>query len=332
MARKFYDNDADLKYLEGKTIAILGYGNQGKSQALNLCDSGVKVIIGSPRKDESEDEANNEGFSVLTIPEATKAADILMILLPDEVLPEIYESKIKPYLRKNMVLSVASGYNIFYKKLDIPSFVDVIMVAPRMIGRDVRTLFEEGKGAPCLISVEQNASGNAWDILLAISKGIGATKSVAIESSCEEETIIDLMGEQGSGGSLIFFTNCLFECLVEAGCSPESVLLELYASGENIAVARAIVEEGIVNQLRFHSHTSQYGQLTRGLLYAGEATKAIINKYINDIKDGTFCEEWTNVQKDGMKKFDAAWENGRQLSVYKAEEKLYKLLGRKVII
>ncbi|WP_319563263.1 ketol-acid reductoisomerase [Marispirochaeta sp.] len=329
MARKFFDSDADLKYLDGKTIAILGYGNQGRSQALNLRDSGVNVIIGSPRKDESEVEANSEGFPVLTISEAVRESDILMILLPDEILPEIYESKIKPYLRSGMVFSVASGYNIYYEKLDIPTDIDVIMIAPRMIGRDVRTLFEEGKGAPCLISVERDATGNAWNILLAITKGLGATRSVAVESSCREETIVDLMGEQGNGGSMIFFTNCLYECLVEAGCSPESVLLELYASGENIAVARAICEEGMINQLRFHSHTSQYGQLSKGQGLVDEATKKILNKYISDIIDGTFCEEWTEVQKDGMKKFNEVWDIGKGLPMSQEEEKLYKLLGRR---
>jgi ketol-acid reductoisomerase len=328
MTTKYFDKDADLKYLEGKTIAILGYGNQGRSQALNLKDSGVNVIIGSPRKDRSEEEANEEGFTVYQIPDSVKRADILMLLLPDEVLPEIYQQNIKPYLRKGMVLSFASGYNVFYQTLDIPDDIDVIMVAPRMIGRDVRALFVEGSGAPCLISVEQEASGNAKNILLAIAKGIGATRTVALESSCEEETIIDLMGEQASGGSTIFFTNLLYEVLVEAGCSPESVLLELYASGENIAVAKAIKEVGLLEQLKFHSHTSQYGQMTRGPKLISESTKTLLKQFVNNIKDGTFKDEWTKVQKDGMKEFDEVWDKNSKLPMIKEEEKLYKLLGR----
>jgi ketol-acid reductoisomerase len=329
MARKYFDKDADLKYIEGKTVAVLGYGNQGRSQALNLRDSGINVIIGSPRKDDSEKEANSEGFKVLNIKEATTQADVLMLLLPDEVLPQIYEKEIKPYLEDGMVLSFASGYNVFYKMLDIPEFVDVVMVAPRMIGREVRELFLEGSGAPSLISVEQNSSGNARAIVLALAKGIGATRVAALESSCEEETIIDLIGEQAMGGSALFFTRAVYEVLSEAGCSPEAILMELYASGENIAVAKAIVERGMWNQLRFHSHTSQYGHQTRGRKLVGEQTKDILRSFIRDIKDGSFRDEWTKVQQDGMKEFDKVWEENLKHGMLEEEDKLYKLLGRR---
>lgn len=329
MAKKYFEKDTDMKYLEGKIVAVIGYGNQGRSQALNLRDSGVSLIVGSPRKDPSESRAKEDGFEVYTIDETIQHADVLMVMLPDEALPKIYETKIKPYLRKGQVLSFASGYNLFFNKLDIPAFIDVVMLAPRMIGREVRSLYEEGKGAPCLISVEQDASGNAMGILLAISKGIGATRSVAIESNAQEETLIDLMGEQALGGSLVFFTNCLFECLVDAGCSPESVLLEIYASGENIAVANAIVEKGLLEQLKFHSNTSQYGQQTRGPRLVSEETKNVLHQMINDIQDGSFCKEWTKVQEDGMREFDEVWANSRKMQIFQEEDKLYKLLGRR---
>jgi ketol-acid reductoisomerase len=329
MSKKYFDHDADLSYLKGKKIAVIGYGNQGRSQALNLRDSGADVFVGSPRKDGSEVTAREEGFAVTTIAQAAQEADILMLLLPDEIFPQVYAKEIQPYLRKNMVLCFASGYNVYYKTLDIPTFVDVILLAPRMIGVDVRTLFAEGSGAPALIAVDQDASGNALNIVLAMARGIGATKTGAIHSSFEEETIIDLMGEQALAGCSLFFTRTLYETLVEAGCDPDAIMMELYASGEFIAISTATMQKGLWNQLKYHSHTSQYGQQTRGKLFINEDTKNTLKKLIGDIKDGTFKEEWSRVQSEGMKEFDRVWEENLNHPMMDQEDKLYRLLGRR---
>lgn len=203
------------------------------------------------------------------------------------------------------------------------------MLAPRMIGREVRELYIQGSGAPMLVSVEQDASGNARNIMLAMAKAIGATRTIAVESSCEEETLIDLMGEQTMGGSMLYFVRMVYEVLTEAGCSPEATLLELYASGENIAVAKAIVEKGLWNQLRFHSHTSQYGHQTVGKQLVDKKTKNRLKEILSSIQKEKFQREWTDVQKNGMKKFKRIWEENLKHPMLKEEDKLYKLLGRR---
>ena len=327
MSKKYYDKDADCHHLDGKIIAIMGYGNQGRSQALNLRDSGANVIVGSPRSDESEKRAIEEGFSVMPLDECTDKADILLLLLPDEIFPQIYEEKIKSHLEPGMVLCFASGYNVYYKQLDLPDTVDVILLAPRMIGKAVRDLFVEGDGAPALVAVEQDASGKAQDIVLALAKGIGATRVMALESSFEEETIVDLVGEQ-TGGSKLFFIQMVYEVLLEAGCSPEAALLELYASGENIAVAKSTVELGLWEQLHLHSHTSQYGHQTRGKMLVSEGTREILRKFVDDIRSGAFQKEWSKVQADGMKEFDRLWKENLENPMLEEERKLYRRLGR----
>ena len=313
--KKYFEKDADLKFLQGKTVAILGYGNQGRSQALNLRDSGVQVIMGSPRKDESEDKAREDGFEVCTLAECAQKADVLMCLLPDEIFPQLYNEHLLPHLKANQVLCFASGYNVYYKMMDLPKTLDVVLLAPRMIGSAVRELFEEGSGAPSLIAVEQDASGQAQQIILALAKGIGSTRTMALDSSFEEETITDLLGEQAAFGSIIYMSRMVCEVLIEAGCSKEAALLEVYASGENIAVCKAINELGLWNQLRLHSHTSQYGHQTRGR--------------VEDIRSGSFQKEWSKVQSDGMKEFDRIWDENLKHPIMQMEDELYRTLGRR---
>ena len=329
MGKVYRDGAGDLRYLAGKKVAVLGYGNQGRSQALNLRDSGVEVAVGSGRKDDSERQAVEDGFGILSFEDCARTCDILMLLLPDELLPQIYEDQIRPHLRPGQVLCFASGYNVCYKLIDIPEVVDVILLAPRMIGREVRDLFVQGSGAPVLVGVEQDASGEAESIMLAMAKAIGATRTIAVESNCEEETLIDLMGEQAIGGSMLYFTRMVYEVLTEAGCSPEATLLELYASGENIAVAKAIVEEGLWKQLKFHSHTSQYGHQKVGKQLVGEQTRDKLKEMLSSIRNGDFQREWTNVQKEGMRDFESIWQGNLAHPMLKEEDRLYKLLGRR---
>lgn len=329
MQRKYYDNEADLKHLDGKTVAVIGYGNQGRSQALNLRDSGVNVIVGSEIADEGEKNARADGFGVYSFTECAQKADVLMMLLPDEIFPQLYNKHFKSYLRDGQVLNFASGYNVYYKLFEIPEGVDIVLLAPRMIGKAVRDMFVSGSGAPSLIAVEQDASGNALNIVLALAKGIGSTRTMALNSSFEEETIIDLMGEQAGGGSMIYFARMLCEVLIEAGCSPEAVLLEVYASGENVAVGKAVNELGLWSQLRLHSHTSQYGHQTRGKLLVTEETRKVLQGFVEEIRNGAFQKEWSGVQADGMKEFDKLWRENLEHSIMKTEDELYRALGRR---
>ena len=327
--KKYFDKDADLKCLDGKIVAVLGYGNQGRSQALNLRDSGVKVIVGSNMNDESEKTAKEDGFDIYSFTDCAKRADILMMLLPDEVFPQLYNEHILAHLKDGQVLCFASGYNIYYKLIEVPKEIDIVLLAPRMIGRAVRDMFVEGSGAPSLIAVEQDASGYALEIILALAKGIGSTRTMALSSSFEEETIVDLLGEQACGGSMLYFSRMVCEVMIEAGCSPEAALLEVYSSGENIAVSKAINEFGLWNQLKLHSHTSQYGHQSRGKLLVGEETRKVLRRLVDDIRNGVFQKEWSRVQQNGMKDLKHLYDENLNHPVMKAEDRLYRELGRR---
>ena len=252
-----------------------------------------------------------------------------MCLLPDEVFPQLYAEHLLPHLRDNQALCFASGYNVYYKMMELPPSVDVVMLAPRMIGSAVRELFLSGSGAPSLIAVEQDASGQAKQLVLALAKGIGATRTMALDLSFEEETITDLLGEQAVFGSVLYMSRMACEVLIEAGCSPETALLEVYASGENIAVSGAINKLGLWNQLRLHSHTSQYGHQTRGRLLVTEETREVLRQLVQDIRDGTFQKEWSKVQAGGMKDFDRVWDENLEHPVMQIEDELYRALGRR---
>ena len=250
MSQKIYqDGDADLAVLQGKTIAIIGYGNQGRSQALNMRDSGLKEVIVGSIEDESWKQAEADGFAVHSIKEASQKGDILFILLPDEVAPDIYREEIEPGLKKGDVLNFASGYNITFGEIEPPDGVDVIMVAPRMIGAVVRELYERGKGAPAFLAVERDYSGQAKDIALALSKGIGATRAGVIEVTFDMETKMDLLSEQAIGPIIFAAMMAKYELEIAEGIPPAAVLMELYLSGELSHVFGLMAKRGIVTQV-----------------------------------------------------------------------------------
>lgn len=326
MAQWFFDADADLNFIESKTIGIFGYGNQGQAQALNLRDSGQRVIVGS-RQDNSYDLAVKDGFSVHALPEAAAESDILFLLLPDEVMPAVYDAQIADQLKPGDVLVFASGYNIHFGHLRPPDFVDVIMIAPRMIGKGVRETYLNGESFPSLIAVHQDGSGQALERTLALSKGIGSTKMGVIMSSFEEETIVDLFSEQIGG---LYAIRRSYEALVEAGCAPETVLLELYASGEGIEIARAYRDLGLWEQITLHSRTSQYGQEVTSLMTPdeNEGERRRLRRVIEHIRSGAFDKEWQAEQEEGFSAFDSVRRNNMEHPMVKAERELYRILGR----
>jgi len=329
MARLFEARDADPAVLTGRTIAIIGYGNQGRAQAINLRRAGHRVIVGN-QEDESWQKALDDGFETLSVDSAAERAEVILLLLPDEIAPDIYRRMIEPHLRRGKTLVFASGYNITYKFIVAPRDVDVILVAPRMIGQGVLELPERGEGFPVLVGVKQDASGRALATALAIAHGIGALMrhGAVVESSFEEETLVDLFSEHTWAGAMLFLLERAFKVLVEAGVSREVALLELYASGELGEIGRAMSSLGFWSQLKLHSHTSQFGQLTHGAKFVGDS-EPLMRKAIAEIRDGTFAKGWAAEQAAGAPTFHRLLAEALSSPIAMAEADLYTKLGRR---
>jgi len=330
MAKFFAAGDADPAVLTGKTVAVIGYGNQGRAQAINLRRAGHRVIVGN-QEDDSWRNALGDGFNPLAIDAAAARADIVLLLLPDEIAPDIYRRMIELHLGRGKTLVFASGYNITYKFIVPPREVDVILVAPRMIGQGVLDLPARGEGFPVLIGVKQDASGRALATTLAIAHGIGAfmPHGAVVESSFEEETMVDLFSEHTWAGAMLFLLDRAFKLLVEAGVSPEVAMLELYASGELGEIGRAMASLGMWNQLKLHSHTSQFGQLTHGTQFIGADAEGLMRKAIAEIRDGTFARRWAAEQAAGSPMFQRLLGEVFESPVASAEAELYAKLGRR---
>jgi len=324
MAKIYHDGDADLAVLNGRTIGIIGYGNQGRAQALNMRDSGLGPLVGNP-DDEYKATALSDGFDVRPIAQVAAAADILLLLLPDEVQPAVYSQQIAPHLVPGKVLCFASGYNIHFRRIVPPGTVDVILVAPRMIGQGVRNMFTRGAGYPCLLATHQDASGQALKTALAIAKAIGATRLGAFESSFREETLVDLLAEQMLWPGINKLCLLYFEKLVAAGCDPEVVTTELYLSGEFVEIAKSMITSGFFEQLKLHSHTSQYGQLSRMERMAPRAVIDAVDLAMEEIQSGAFRDEWTAEQEKGLPTLKRLWEEARRHPMVLCERRLEEL-------
>ena len=331
MAKFFAAADANPTLLNGKTIAVVGYGNQGRSQAINLRRSGHQVIVGN-QEDESWQQARADGFETFAMDAAAARADLVMLLLPDEIAPATYRELIAPHLaRGGKTLVFASGYNITYKFIAPPRETDVVLVAPRMIGQGVLDLPARGEGFPVLVGVSQDASGHALATALAITHGIGAflPHGAVVESSFEEETLVDLFSEHTWAGAMLFLLDRAFKLLVEAGVSKEVALLELYASGELGEIGRAMATLGVWKQLKLHSHTSQFGQLTHGAEFIGVDSEALMRKAIDEIRDGTFARRWAAEQAAGAPVFQRLLGERLASPITTAENELFIRLGRR---
>lgn len=317
----YYDEDADLSPLEGRTVAIVGYGNQGRAQALNMRESGVDDVIVGNREDASWEQAEADGFPVYTTAEAAERADVLFFLVPDEIQPRVYEEAIAPNLSAGDVVNFASGYNITYDFIDPADDVDVVMVAPRMIGTTVRELYEAGRGAPAFVAVHQDASGEAHDVALAIAKGIGATRSGAIEGDFETETITDLMTEQALIPVFFHALMAKFEIEREAGVPPEAILMEQYLSREMSFIFEKAATQGFVEQLDLHSQTSQYGQLEGVDSFDGSPIREFMRETYEEIDNGKFATEWTNEQAAGYPALKRLYKKYREIDMIEVEQK-----------
>jgi len=304
MARMYYDTDANLDLLAGKTIAIIGYGSQGHAHALNLKDSGMNVIVGLYPGSKSVSKAETAGLTVKNVADAVKEADFIMILLPDEVQKSVFKQEIEPNLEAGNVLAFAHGFNIHFGQVVPPANVDVVMIAPKGPGHIVRRTYEQGQGVPALFAVYQDASGQARDRAMAYAKGIGGTRAGILETTFREETETDLFGEQAVlCGGLSALIKAGFETLVEAGYQPELAYFECLH--EVKLIVDLVVEGGLAKMRDSISNTAEYGDYTRGPRIVNDQTKAEMVRVLKEIQTGQFAREFVLENQSGKAGFTA---------------------------
>ena len=302
--RIFYDKDADLGRLAGKTVAVIGYGSQGHAHALNLRDSGISVVVGLRKDSSSRPKAENEGLRVVSPAEAAREADVVMLTVPDETAAQIYREEIEPGLTPGNHLAVAHGFNIHFGQIVAPGGVGVFMVAPKGPGHTVRGHYREGKGVPCLVAVQADPTGDTLQIALAYAKGIGGGRAGILETTFREETETDLFGEQSVlCGGLTALMQAGFETLVEAGYSPEMAYFECIH--EVKLIVDLIYEGGVANMRYSVSNTAEYGDLTRGPRLIDEGVRRRMREVLDEIQTGQFAREFILENKAGKPSFDA---------------------------
>ena len=303
MAKIYYDNDADLEVLKDKTIAIIGYGIQGRGQALNLRDSGLNVVVSELEETPNYKQAKEDGFAPVDAKMAAKQAQIIQILTQDHAQALVYKKSIKRYLTKGKALVFSHGFNIHFKQIVPSQDVDVFMIAPKGPGALVRRMYVEQKGVPCLVAIFQDASGNALKLALAYAKGIGGTRAGVIETTFKEETETDLFGEQAVlCGGVTELIKAGFDTLTEAGYQPEIAYFECLH--ELKLITDLIYEVGIQGMRKRVSDTAEYGDLSRGTKVINEKTRKIMKKMLTDIQSGKFAREWIRENKKGRPNFN----------------------------
>ncbi|MEU4671176.1 ketol-acid reductoisomerase [Amycolatopsis sp. NPDC023774] len=322
----FYDDDADLSIIQGRKVAVIGYGSQGHAHSLSLRDSGVDVRIGLPEGSKSRAKAEEQGLRVLSVAEAAAEADLIMILAPDTKQRFIYSEDIAPNLKDGDAIFFGHGFNIRYDLIKPPGNVDVAMVAPKGPGHLVRRQFVDGKGVPCLIAVEQDATGGAQALALSYAAAIGGARAGVIKTTFTEETETDLFGEQAvlcGGASALVQTG--FEVLTEAGYAPEIAYFEVLH--ELKLIVDLMYEGGIARQRYSISDTAEYGDLTRGPRVISPAVKEEMKKILGEIQDGTFAREWVAEDEAGRPNFLKLEEQGNQHPIEETGKKLRALMS-----
>lgn len=326
MAKMFYEQDCNLGLLEGKTVAIIGYGSQGHAHARNLKDSGVDVVVGLYEGSRSWSVAEGDGLRVAVAAEAAKQADIIMVLLPDEKQQAVYEASIAPNLDAGNSLVFAHGFNIHFQLIQPPTDVDVFMVAPKGPGHTVRYQYEEGKGVPCLIAVYQDASGEAEAKALAYAAGIGGARAGILETTFKEETETDLFGEQAVlCGGVCELMKAGFETLVEAGYQPESAYFECV---HEMKLIIDLVNKGGLSFMRYSiSDTAEFGDYSIGKRIITDETKLEMKKVLSEIQDGTFARRWILENQAGRPSLNARRRMESELQIEKVGSELRKMMS-----
>ncbi|MCH7498501.1 MAG: ketol-acid reductoisomerase [Nitrospinae bacterium] len=325
MGKIYYDKDADLKILKKKTIAIVGYGSQGHAHARNLHDSGMKVMVGLRKESAFWKRAQKDGLKVMTVPEASKAADIIMILIPDDKQRAMYESDIKPHLKKGNAIAFGHGFNIHFGQVVPPDNVDVFMVAPKGPGHLVRRTYEQGAGVPCLLAIQQDVTKNAKKIALAYAKAIGGTRAGVLETTFKEETETDLFGEQAVlCGGVTELIRAGFDTLVEAGYSPDLAYFECLH--ELKLIVDLIYEGGIGNMRYSISTTAAYGDVTRGRRLITEDTRKEMKKILYEIQSGSFAREFILENQANRPVFNALLKKDSEHMIEQVGDRLRKMM------
>ncbi|MBA2751697.1 MAG: ketol-acid reductoisomerase [Actinobacteria bacterium] len=316
-----YDKDADLAQLEGKTVAILGYGSQGHAHALNLKDSGISVVVGLRPDSSSVEKAQGEGLEVVSVADAASRGDVVMVLLPDELQHDVYESEIADCIAPGNLLLFAHGFAITYDQVAPGPGVDVGMVAPKGPGHLVRRQFQEGNGVPGLMAIEQDESGTARDLVLAYAKGIGCTRGGVIETTFKDETETDLFGEQAVlCGGVTELVRAGYETLTEAGYDPRLAYFECLH--ELKLIVDLMYEKGITGMRYSISNTAEYGDLTRGKRVISDATRQAMKDVLGEIQSGEFAREWIAENRAGQENFQRMRQEGQDHQVEREGKEL----------
>ena len=324
MAKIYYQSDCNLSILKGKTVAIIGYGSQGHAHALNLHESGVDVVVGLYEGSKSKAKAEAAGLKVMNVADAAKAADIIMILIPDERQADMYKQDIAPYLTAGKALAFAHGFNIHFGQIVPPADVDVFMIAPKGPGHTVRSEYVEGKGVPCLVAIQQDATGRCLDIALAYAAGIGGARAGVLETTFKVETETDLFGEQAVlCGGVTALMKAGFETLVEAGYDPRNAYFECIHEMKLIV---DLIYKGGFSMMRYSiSDTAEFGDYETGKRLITDETKKEMKKILSEIQDGTFASKWINENKVGRSHFNACRRIESEHELEKVGKELRKL-------
>ena len=326
MVKMYYEKDTNLDYLKGKKVAIIGYGSQGHAHALNLHDSGIDVIVGLYNGSKSWAVAEKDGLKVATVSDAVKESDITMVLVPDERAAAIYNEQIAPFLEEGNALVFAHGFNINYGQITAPAGVDVFMVAPKGPGHMVRRTYTQGSGVPCLIAVHQDATGNATELALAYSNGIGGARSGVLETTFKDETETDLFGEQAVlCGGVTALIKAGFETLVEGGYAPENAYFE--CMHEMKLIVDLMYQGGMATMRYSISDTAEYGDYMIGDRIITAETKKEMKKVLTEIQDGTFARNWLMENMVGRPNFKAKRRNEAEHQIEKVGAELRGMMG-----
>ncbi len=321
----YYDRDADLKFLRGKKVSVLGYGSQGHAHAHNLRDSGIEVVVGLRQASGAWSKAKNSGFEVMDTKAAVKGGDVVMVLLPDELQGGVYEEEIKPGLKNGDYLAFAHGFNIHFKKIAPPAGVTVFMVAPKAPGHLVRSEYVRGRGVPCLLAVHQDPSGDTQQLGLAYASALGGGRAAILETNFKDETETDLFGEQAVlCGGLSALIQAGYETLVAAGYPPEMAYFECLH--EVKLIVDLVYEGGLTNMRYSISNTAEYGDLTRGKRVIGSEVRQSMQALLKDIQSGKFADEWVTEFRSGMPHFKELRKEGANHPIEKVGERLSSMM------